>query len=150
MRRVRDAARYADQQPLSSGYKFLFAIAGSVAVAVVIGTIGLYALVSGNSDDRGAAAGVWVGFVAFLVMPTVLVIHFSNRYRARPVAVPASAPERPSIGWVPWLFLAAMALLAVGVWQVLSRRAATGVALLALAGAAIAVLVAVFRRTDGR
>ena len=150
MRRVRDAARYADQQPLSSGRRFMVAVAGSVAVAVAMGTIGLYVLVSGDPDDRGAAAGVLVGFVAFLVMPAVLVVRFSDRYRARSIAAPTDEWARSSSGRLPWLFVGAMALVAVGVWQILSDAASAGVLLIAIAGAAVALVVGLLLRADGR
>ncbi len=96
MQRLHEAARYADQQPLSSARRFTAAVVSSVTVAVAMGAVGLFALVSGDVDDRGAAAGGLFGFVAFLVVPTVMVINFSNRYRAGAVDRPTGEREEPS------------------------------------------------------
>ncbi len=160
MQRIRDAARYADQQPLSNARRFTTAIAGSVAVAVAMGTVGLFALVSGDPDDRSAAAGLLAGAVAFLVLPTALVIHFSNRYRAHRADRLTGGREDPSTassiarlsstGWLLWLFIGALALIAIGIWQVLGGTASTGAWLIVIAVADVALVVAMVRRADRR
>ncbi len=160
MQRLQEAARYADQQPQSSARRFTTAVVCSVAVAVAMGTVGLFALVSGDVEDRGAAAGGLFGFVAFLVVPTVMVINYSNRYRAgagdRSTAerveesTAVFAPKLSTTGWLAWLFVGALALIAIGFWQILSDRASTGVWLIVIAVANVAFVVAMVRRAEGR
>lgn len=59
-------------------------------------------------------------------------------------------PKLSTRGWLAWLFVGALAVIATGVWQILAGRASTGVWFIVIAVADVALVVTLVRRAEKR